>query len=50
MGLKTASDVTRLNKKYKEQDAKAKLSNPKMGMSERREGTGIVRASERASK
>ncbi|MEK6867246.1 MAG: hypothetical protein AABX98_00340 [Nanoarchaeota archaeon] len=45
MGLKTASDVTRLGKKYTEQDTKAKRSNPKMGMGDRRKGTGIVRAS-----
>lgn len=47
MGLKTGSDITRLGKKYDKQDTDAKLSNPKMGMGERRKGTGVVRASDR---
>lgn len=32
MGLKTAGEVTRLGKKHSEQDARAKLNNPKMGL------------------
>ena len=47
MGLKEASDVTRLGKKFTGQDAKSKSNNPKMGSITAARNAGIVRASDR---
>ena len=47
MGLKEASDVTRLGKKFTEQDAKAGSNNPKVGRITAARKAGIVRAADR---
>lgn len=44
MGLKTASEITRLGKKYNGQDVKAKLNNPKIGVLTAARNAGIKRA------